>query len=62
MAGNASLFKMNTQEVVEMLNGQRMPSPVATLASVIAITFVGTRKLLTDWLTKTFQVRRAVVC
>ena len=40
MAGNASLFDLNTQEVVEMLEGQRMPSPVATLASVIAITFV----------------------
>jgi hypothetical protein len=61
MAGNASLFKMNTQEVVEMLNGQQMPSPVAMLASVIAITFVGTRKLLTDWLTKKFRVRRAIV-
>jgi hypothetical protein len=31
------------------------------LASVIAITFVGTRKLPTDWLTKTFRVRRAVI-
>jgi hypothetical protein len=38
-----------------------MPSPVATLASVIAISPVGTRKLLTDWLTKTFRVRRAVI-
>ena len=46
MAGNASLFDLNTQEVVEMLEGQRMPSPVATLASVIAITFVSNRNLL----------------
>jgi hypothetical protein len=43
------------------LKGQRMPSPVATLASVIAITFVGRRKLPTDWLKKTFRVRRRVV-
>ena len=28
MAGNASLYDLNTQEVVEMLKGQRMPSPV----------------------------------
>ena len=61
MAGNASLFELNTQEVVEMLRGQRMPSPVASLASVIAITFVGTRKLPLDWLKKTFRVRRQVV-
>ena len=61
MAGNASSFKINTQEVVEMLKGQQMPSPVEALASVIAITFVGTRKLPTDWLMKTFWVRCCVV-
>jgi hypothetical protein len=61
MAGNASLFEMNTQEVVEMLKGQRMPSPVRTLASVIAITFVSKKTLPVDWLKKTFRVRRAVV-
>jgi hypothetical protein len=61
MAGNETLFEINTQEVVEMLNGQRMPSPVATLASVIAITFVGSKKLPANWLTKTFRVRRYVV-
>lgn len=61
MAGNASLYDLNTQEVVEMLKGQRMPSPVGSLASVIAITFVGKRKLPADWLKKTFRVRRQVV-
>ena len=61
MAGNASLFELNTQEVVEMLIGQRMPSPVRTLSSVIAITFVCGKKLPMDWLKKTFRVRRMVV-
>ena len=61
MAGNATLFELNTQEVVEMLNGQRMPSSVQTLASVIAITFMGKKKLPMDWLKKTFRVRRNVV-
>jgi hypothetical protein len=61
MAGNASLFEMNTQEVVEMLKGQRMPSCVRTLASVVAITFVSRKTLPMDWLKKTFRVRRAVV-
>ena len=62
MAGNASLFKLNTQEVVEMVKGQKMPSPASSLASVIAVTFVGTTKLPVDWLKKTFRVRRRVVC
>ena len=61
MAGNATLFELNTQEVVEMLKGQRMPSSVRSLASVIAITYVGSRKLPKDWLKKTFRVRREVV-
>ena len=61
MAGNASLFELNMQEVVEMLEGQRMPSAVQTLASVIAITFVSSKKLPRDWLKKTFRVRRQVV-
>ena len=62
MAGNASLFELNTREIVEMLKGQRMPSPVQTLVSVIAITFVSSKTLPMDWLKKTFRVRRGVVC
>lgn len=61
MAGNASLFELNTQEVVEMLRGQKMPSPVASLASVIAITFIGSKQLPMDWMKKTFRVRRSKV-
>lgn len=30
MAGNANLFELITQEVVEMLKGERMPLPVAS--------------------------------
>ena len=61
MAGNASLFELNTQEVVQMLRGQRMPASVRVLPSVIAITFVGSKKLPSDWLKKTFRVRRHMV-
>ena len=61
MAGNASLFELNTQEVVEMLKGQRMPSPVSSLASVIAIMFIGTKQLPMDWMRKTFCVRQSKV-
>jgi hypothetical protein len=61
MAGNASLFKLNTQEVVKMLKGQKMPSPVASLASILAITFIGKRQLPMDWIKKTFRVRQSKV-
>ena len=61
MAGNASLFELNTQEVVEMIKGQRMPSSVQSLASIIAITYVGSKFLPKDWLKKMFRVRREVV-
>jgi hypothetical protein len=61
MAGNACVFELNTDEVVEMVTGQRMPSSCRVLASVIAITFVSSRRLPTDWLKKTFRVRRIVV-
>jgi hypothetical protein len=44
MAGNASLFELNTQEVVKMLRGQNMHSSMASLASIIAITFIGKRQ------------------
>jgi hypothetical protein len=54
MAGNASLFEMNMQEVVEMVLGQHLPLSVETLTLVIAITFVGTANLLVNWLKKTF--------
>jgi hypothetical protein len=61
MAGNASLFELNTQDIVEMIQGQRMPSPVRTLASIIAITFVSKKKLPMNWLKKTFRVRHRTV-
>jgi hypothetical protein len=49
-----SLFELNTQEVVEMLRGQKMPSPVASLAFIIAIMFIEKRQLPMDWIKKTF--------
>jgi hypothetical protein len=61
MARNASLFELNRQDMVRMLEGQFMPLLVVTLALIIAITFIGSKKLLMDWLKKTFQVRRDVI-
>lgn len=58
MKGNVSLYELNTKEVVKMLEGQVMPNPVSSLASVLAITFVGSKVLPKDWLKTMFRVRR----
>ncbi|KAG2122381.1 hypothetical protein BD769DRAFT_1475024 [Suillus cothurnatus] len=44
-----------------MLEGQLLPQPVVSLASVIAVTYVGTKKLPKSWLKSTFRVRRRIV-
>jgi hypothetical protein len=61
MTGNVSLYNMNTDAVVMMLEGQLLPHPAVLLASVIAVTYVGTKKLPKTWLKSTFQVRRHIV-
>ena len=52
--GNVSLFELNTEEVVKMLEGQLMPNPLSIMASVLVITFVGKKKLTENWLKSTF--------
>jgi hypothetical protein len=61
MAGNVTLYNMNTDDVAKMIEGQFLPQPVASLASVLAVTYVGTRNLPKDWLKSTFRVRRDAV-
>jgi hypothetical protein len=58
MKGNVSLYELNTGEVVKMLEGQKLPNPAATLASVVVITFLGGRTLPKNWLKNTFRIRR----
>ncbi|KAI6138054.1 hypothetical protein BKA82DRAFT_3926188, partial [Pisolithus tinctorius] len=61
MAGNVTLYEINTPAVVDMLEGTLMPQTVQTLSSVLVITFIGTKHLLTDWLSHTFRVRQDIV-
>jgi hypothetical protein len=61
MKGNVSVYELNTQDVVEMLQGQKMPNAVTTLASVLAITILGSVSLPKDWLKTTFRIHRKVV-
>ncbi|KIN96568.1 hypothetical protein M404DRAFT_33056 [Pisolithus tinctorius Marx 270] len=55
MAGNVTLYEINMVAVVDTLEGRLMPQTVEMLSSVLAITFVGTKYLPTDWLSRTFQ-------
>ena len=50
------LYNMNTDAIVAMLEGQLMPQPAMQLASVLAITYIGSKKLPKSWLKSTFQV------
>jgi len=59
--GNVSLYNMNTNAIVEMLEGQLLPHPAMQLASVLVVTLVGSNKLPKKWLKTIFRVRRRVV-
>lgn len=61
MAKNATLYDMNTNDMVKMIEGQLLPQPINTLASILAITYIGKRGLLKEWLKSTFRVCCAVV-
>jgi len=61
MAGNVTLYEVNTSAVADMLEGKLLPQTVTTLCSVLAMTFIGTKSLPKDWLNRTFCVRREAV-
>lgn len=61
MAGNVTLYEVNTTAVASMLEGALLPQSVDTLSSIMAITFIGTHKLPTNWLSCMFKVHREAV-
>ena len=61
MAGNVSLYEVNTEAIAGMLEGNLLPPHAEMLSNIIAITFIGTKRLPMNWLSRTFQVRRSVV-
>ncbi|KAF8425808.1 hypothetical protein L210DRAFT_3615050 [Boletus edulis BED1] len=61
MTGNVTLYNMNTEAIVQMLEGQLMPQSANQLASVLAVTYIGRKRLPKNWLRSTFRVRRRVV-
>jgi hypothetical protein len=54
MMGNVLLYNMNMDAVALMLEGQLLPQPVVSLASMITMTYVGMKKLPKSWLKSTF--------
>jgi hypothetical protein len=61
MRGNVSLYELDMQGIMSMIEGKLMPRPPVILASLISVTFVGLETLPKDWIHSTFRVRRQVV-
>ena len=57
LQGNVTSFSMNTDEVIEMLKGVKMPWPASILALVLTITYVRVGQLPQNWLKSTFWVQ-----
>ncbi|KAF7318776.1 ATP-dependent DNA helicase [Mycena chlorophos] len=43
LRGNISTYRLNTNDIADMLTGNLMPRPVSILASIITVAFVGAR-------------------
>lgn len=61
MTGNVMLYNMNTNAIIMMLERQLILQPAIQLASVLAITYVGRKKLPKSWLKSTFQVHHRII-
>jgi hypothetical protein len=58
MCGNVSTYELNVSAATEMVEGLLMPRRPSVLASLIAITYIGTGPLRQKWLHSIFRVRR----
>ena len=54
MVENVMLYNVNMDAICDMLEGQLLLQPAMQLASVLAITHIGSKKLLKSWLKSTF--------
>lgn len=55
------LYNVNMDAICDMLEGQLLLQPAMQLASVLAITHIGSKKLLKSWLKSTFWVHCQIV-
>ncbi|KIL54765.1 hypothetical protein M378DRAFT_1051766 [Amanita muscaria Koide BX008] len=61
MVGNVTSFPLNVKDVVEMIDGRKLPQPMEILPALIAVTFVGAKQFCKKWLSGILRVRRARV-
>ncbi|KAJ3557094.1 hypothetical protein NM688_g1663 [Phlebia brevispora] len=61
MAGSVCTYDLDARNFADMVEGKLMPRCLNVLSSVIAVTFIGRRRLPKAWLMRLFHVRRAVV-
>ena len=45
MKGNVSTYKLNTEDIADMVNLNEMPPPSRILASTIGVTIIGPKNL-----------------
>ena len=57
MRGNVSLYELNMDSIMSMLEGSLIPQPPAILTSIITITFIGIGFLPKNCLWNTFRVQ-----
>lgn len=56
MRGNVSTYKLNTEVIASMVEGNLMPCPPAILASLISVMFIALGEVPRKWLHSTFRV------
>lgn len=57
-----SSYPLDLQGIASMVDGNLMPRPLAILASLVAVSFIGAGDLLRNWIHSIFRVRRRAVC
>ena len=61
MCRTVSMYEQDIKAVAHMMEGKLMPRPIAILAFVMSVTFVGQGVLPKNWLHTMFKVRRSAV-
>ncbi|KAH9009398.1 hypothetical protein EDB85DRAFT_1881628, partial [Lactarius pseudohatsudake] len=62
LRGNVSTYRLNTEDIAKMADGQIMPPSPSILAATIGVTFVGPKNLPEKTMPGFLRVNRARVC
>ena len=58
MKGMVSTYKLNTEDIADMVNWSEMPPPLKILASTIGVTIIGPKNLPEQTMPGFLKVRR----